>query len=232
MFRGGLAPLFGLVLGVVLVASPGQVRAQPASPPASVAQPPPEQPPVAEPDAGQPAAPARAAGIELLASMGWGASTQGARKMELSPYGASFGLDGGYAWRSGFRLGGYVGYSLGRSVSQTYDPLVGSSFDMSADTSSLNMGLSVDYDVPLQGFVLRYALGIGVTAMFWEFGSEAPRIANYSESPAAGFHLAPGGTLFWPHNSFLGGVGFRYLAQFSDSIPSGFLGELLVGVRL
>jgi len=187
---------------------------------------------VAEPEAGQPAAPARAAGVELLASMGWGASTQDARKMQLSPYGASVGLDGGYAWRSGFRLGGYVGYSLGRSVSQTYDPVVGSSFDMSADTSSLNTGLSIGYDVPLHGFVLRYALGIGVTAMFWDFGGEAPRIANYSESPAAGLHLAPGGTLFWPHNSLLGGVGFRYLAQFSDSIPSGFMGELLVGVRL
>jgi hypothetical protein len=186
--------------------------------------------PVAAPAAGTPA-PARG-GLEILASLGWGASTMEVLNLKLSPYGASVGADVGYIWPSGFRLGAYLGYSLGQSVAQTYDPLVGRTQDLTADTSSLNAGISLSYDVPISCLVLRYSLGLGGTAMNWDFGSRPPNIARYSDTPVDGFHVAPGASLFWRSELLEGGLGFRYLVQANGAIPSGFLGELLVGVRL
>jgi hypothetical protein len=81
--------------------------------------------------------------MEMLARLGWGASTDHGRQLALSPYGVSVALDVGYTWNAGFRLGGYLGYSLGRSVSQQYEPLVGRTIDLTADTSSLNAGISI-----------------------------------------------------------------------------------------
>jgi len=173
-----------------------------------------------------------AGGIEILASLGWGASTMKVLDLDLAPYGASFGADVGYIWPSGFRLGAYVGYSLGQTVSQIYDPLVGRTLDLDAETSSLSTGISFAFDVPVYSFILRYSLGFGGTWMNWDFGAEAPRIARYSESPVDGFHVVPGAALFWRSDLFEAGLGFRYLVQANGAIPSGFLGELLVGVRL
>jgi len=141
-------------------------------------------------------------------------------------------LDVGYLWSSGFRVGGYFGYSLGRVVSQSYDPVIGASFDLTADTSSLNYGLSVAYDVPLYSLLLRYGLGIGATMMSWDFAPMSPNLARYSESPTTGLHVVPGAALLWPCDWFEGGLGFRYLVQANGAIPSGFVGELMVGVKL
>jgi len=210
MRRRAPAPLLWLTVGAVLavLARPQLVQAEPVA---------------AQPDR---------SGIELLASVGWGASTTDVLRLELSPYGTSFGLDVGYRWSSGFRLGGYFAYSLGRSVSQRYDPVVGREYELASDTSSLHTGLSLGYDVPLYALVLRYSLGLGVTLMHWEFAPETPDVARYTESPREGFHVAPGAVLLWPNDWIEGGVGFRYLVQADGAIPSGFLGELLVGIEL
>jgi hypothetical protein len=228
MRRRAPAPLLWLAVGTLLVvlARPRRAQAERASPaPATT------QPRVREAGADPSAHPVRS-GIELLASVGWGASTADVLRLELSPYGTSFGLDVGDRWSSGFRLGGYFGSSLGRSVSQRYDPVVGREYELTSDTSSLNAGLSLAYDVPLYGFVLRYTLGLGVTVMTWEFAPETPDVASYTESPREGFHLAPGAVLLWPNDWFEAGVGFRYLVQADGAIPSGLLGELLVGFVL
>jgi hypothetical protein len=66
--------------------------------------------------------------------------------------------------------------------------------------------------------------------MRYDFAPSSPR--TYGDSPVVGFHFAPGATLLWPYDWFEGGVGFRYLVQVNDAIPSGFLGELLFGVKL
>ena len=90
----------------------------------------------AEPPKDAPVAPATASaetrrldGFELLASAGYGDATSPIRNLELEPYGASFGLDLGYTFPIGFRVGGVVGYGLGRSVEQRHDPAVGNEFD-------------------------------------------------------------------------------------------------------
>lgn len=173
-------------------------------------------------------------GFDLLATVGWGAHTSTLGDLELAPYGASFGVDLGYSWKSGFRLGGYFFHSLGRSLPQHRDPRLGRSFDYTAEASSSNGGLSLGWGVPLYCFVLRYKLSLGVTAMQWAFHTASPAELGFGDdsSPSLGFHLAPGVALLWPYGKFEGGLGFEYLAQIKDTIPSGFIGTLVVGVRL
>lgn len=173
-------------------------------------------------------------GFDALATFGFGAHTGQIVNLELAPYGASFGIDLGYSWRSGFRLGGYFFKSLGRSVEQHRDPRVGREYDFTADASSIDGGLSLGWGVPLYCFVLRYKLSLGVTAMQWDFHDASGVRAGYDESssPTVGMHVAPGVALLWPHGVFLGGLGFDYMAQIKDTIPSGFIGTLFLGVRL
>jgi len=47
-----------------------------------------------------------------------------------------------------------------------------------------------------------------------------------------GFHFAPGAVVLWQHDKLVLGAGFDYLAQIHVTIPSGFLGKLLIGVKL
>jgi len=174
----------------------------------------------------------RPAGIDLMVTGGYGATTDHrSLGLDLAPYGASVGLDVGYAWSFGLRIGAYGEYSVGRSIAQTYNPLVGRPFDLDADTSSVSTGLSVGWDVPIHPLVLRYSVGAGLTVMHTDFGPRQDRTLH-GESPNKGFHLLPGAALLWPHDWFQGGVGFRYLVQVNDAIPSGFLGELILGARL
>ena len=218
--------LLGLVLGAVTVLGSGLARAEAATGSA---------PPAAPVSASDAAAPnPSVAGFSLLAVAGYGASTSDARGMKLSPYGATFGLDAGFTFGFGLRLGSYFSYSLGKAEQNHRDQLVRDGFDFTADTSSLNVGLAVGYDVPLYLLVLRYNLSFGVTSMRWDFGGVDASDVRYGDAkdPNVGFHFAPGLMLLWPQGRFQAGVGFDYLIQTSGTIPSGFLGKLLVGVKL
>lgn len=171
-------------------------------------------------------------GFDLLASAGWGVSTAKVLNVELAPYGASFGVDLGYTWSLGFRFGGYFSKSLGRTVFQHRDPLIGRQFDFNAQSESVNGGLSLGWDVPLASLRLRYTLAFGVTSMRWEFEDVPPTAVRFDVSnPNVGVHFAPGIALLWPYRGFEGGLGFDYLVQAKGTIPSGFVAKLLIGVR-
>jgi hypothetical protein len=189
-----------------------------------------EPAPAAAPPASAPAL----EGWYLLATGGYGASTQNARSMDLAPYGLSFGLDAGYTFAFGLHAGAYFDYSLGHTTAQQRDPLIGREFDYDADTAALNAGVSIAYDVPLYALVLRYKLGLGVTSMSWDFGDVDASDVFYGDvsQPNVGVHVAPGAALLWPLGGFVAGAGFDYLAQVNRSIPSAFLGQLLIGVKL
>jgi len=174
------------------------------------------------------------AGFEVLATAGYGAATMNIGKLDIEPYGASFGLQAGYVWRQGFRLGAYASFGLGRAVEQTYDPFVGRPVELTADTSMTNVGLSVAYDVPLYMLVLRYELKLGASIMSWSFGKGQPNLIEYYslESPTEGIHAAPGVSLILPLDRFECGAGFYYFGQVNDAIPSGFVGLAFAGVKL
>lgn len=171
----------------------------------------------------------------MFASAGWGASTATIGDLELAPYGATFGIDVGYTWPVGFRLGAHFDTALGHGVVQHRDPRIGREFDFTADTSSLNSGFSIGWDLPLYSlFLLRYTLRLGVTAMDWDFGAGRPMAAYFDDAskPAWSLHIAPGVAVLWPYRWFEAGIGFDYLAQAeATGIPSGFMGKVLIGVR-
>ncbi|HEX6272991.1 MAG TPA: hypothetical protein VFZ53_08125 [Polyangiaceae bacterium] len=187
------------------------------------------------PPAASEAGAVKRAGFEILAVGGWGESTADVRNLEMQPYGASAGLDLGYAFRSGFRLGANVGYGAGRTVHQRHDGFRDDDFDVDAESSSVNFALTLGYDVPLSVVLLRYSLGFGATFMRWDLG-EAPAESVWSgvsaSSPTSGAFIAPGVALLLPHGLLQCGVGFDYLVQANGAIPPAFLGKLLVGVKL
>jgi hypothetical protein len=181
------------------------------------------------------AQPARRAGLEILATGGFGESTADIRNLEMQPYGASLGLDFGYVFRPGFRLGANVAYGFGRTVHQRHEGFRGDDFDVDADSSSVSFALALGYDVPLSMFVLRYGLGFGATFMRYDLGdipAESVWSGVSANSPTSGAFVAPGIALLWPHDLLLCGAGFDYLVQANGAIPPGLVGKLLVGVKL
>jgi hypothetical protein len=171
-------------------------------------------------------------GFDFLASAGWGASTATVGELELAPYGTNFGGDIGYTWPVGFRLAAHFDAGLGRGVVHQRDVRRGRDFDFTADTSSLNGGFSMGWDVPLYMLLLRYTVRLGVTSMRWDFGgTRRPVEFDDVSNPVLGLHVAPGVAVLWPYRWFEGGVGFDFMAQANGTIPSGFVGKVLVGVR-
>lgn len=231
--RSALTPTFVAFSCCLRVAA---AHAQPsAQAPDAAAVAKPSLPASNAPSAAPAAAPPSRAGFEVLASFGYGTSTSKVLGVDFQPYSASFGLNFGYTFHSGFRLGGVLGYGLGRKVQQRYEPLVGKPYDLSADSSMVNLATSLGYDVPLSFLVLRYTLNLGVSVMSWNLGDVPPR-SVFSDllatSPTVGVFIAPGLTLLWRRELFECGLGANYLVQSNDAIPPGFLGELLVGVKL
>ena len=223
MFRLRTAlALLSACLGVLALSVPPALAASPGDSASS-------------PPSSSEAGAAERAGFEILAMGGWGESTADVRNLEMQPYGASVGLDLGYAFRSGFRLGATAGYGAGRTVHQRHDGFRDDDFDVDADSSSVNFALTLGYDVPLSVFLVRYSLGFGATFMRWDLG-EIPAESVWSgvsaNSPTSGAFIAPGVALLWPQGLFRCGIGFDYLVQANGAIPPAFLGKLLVGVNL
>ncbi len=231
MHRPSLTRLPWLALAVSSLALGSVAHAAPADTAAST-------PPPASPSASGDAAPmpgkSPLAGFHALALIGYGASTDKVRNIDLEPYGTSFGLKLGYTLGVGAHFGAYFDYSLGRAVTQTYDPLIRRPFELTADASSINAGVTLGWDVPVRFLVLRYELSLGVTSMSWDFGATDPSSVHYGDAknPSIGFHFAPGAALLWPYGRFEGGVGFSYFVEANGTLPNGFVGELLVGVKL
>jgi hypothetical protein len=92
----------------------------------------------------------------------------------------------------------------------------------------------VGYDVPVYFLIVRYSLGLGATSMTWDFGDVDPARVRYGDvsNPNVGFHLSPGLALLWRPGLFETGIGFDYLVQTNGTIPNGFVGKVLVGVKL
>jgi hypothetical protein len=215
--RCALTPaLVGISYLLRVAAAQAEPSVQPPALPSAAVAPSAAVPPseAVPPSGAVPPAPQRLEGFELL---------------------TSFGLDVGYTFRPGFRVGGVVGYGLGRTVKQHHEAVVGDAFDFTADSSTLNIASSLGWDVPLFFLVLRYTVNMGVTVMWWDFGGVPPKLIFRNiatTSPTVGVFVAPGLTLLWRHDLLQCGLGFDYIVQSNGAIPPTFLGELLVGVKL
>jgi hypothetical protein len=174
------------------------------------------------------------AAFGILANIGYGASTAPIGDLDLKPYGTSLGLDAGYTFSIGLRLGAYVTYGLGNQVTEQVDGGLRGPRDVVIDTSSVHTGASFGYDVPLDLLILRYTLNTGVTFMMFHFEGASADAMDFEEtsSPTIGFHFTPGATLLVKRGRMECGVGFDYFVQANYSIPNGFLGKVMLGVAL
>ncbi len=173
------------------------------------------------------------AGFDVLATAGWGTSTTKIAHLNLEPYATTFGLDLGYTFKGGLRLGAYFAYSLGTTEHQNYNPLLGRPLEFDAVTLSMHGGMTLGWDVPVYLLVLRYQLSFGLTAMNWDFGSSKAVVNRFNgaSNPTTSFHFAPGLALLYRAGLFEGGVGFDYFVQTSGIVPSGVVTRALVGVK-
>jgi len=220
---------FGLTAFTAIVLSLAEARAESTAPGAA----PDARSTVAPASKEAPASRSRG-GVYALVGAGYGASTNDVGRLEVAPYAAMFSLNLGYAWRSGFHFGVYGAYGLGSAVTQTYEPRIGESYEVTADASSVHVGLSVGFDVPLDRLLLRYSLGLGASFMSWDFGEQEPNLVEFYslESPSSGVHVMPGLALILPLGSFQCGIGVDYFVQANDGIPYGFVTSALFGVKL
>jgi opacity protein-like surface antigen len=178
------------------------------------------------------ATPPSLAGFEALASVGYGTVTE-LEQLELQPYGPAFGLDVGYTWEIGVRVGVELSYGLGRETSQTYERRRREA-ELTSDGESFTGVVSIGYDLWLRFLILRYSLGLGATWVSWKLTNVQGSFAGYAapEGSKASFVFAPGLTLLWPYEHFECGLGFDYFFQAEAQAPSGIVGQLLVGMKL
>lgn len=192
--------------------------------------------PAVSPEAAAAAAPppVKVPGFNILLTLGYGKSTDEVYGLQLEPYAFGFGLDFGYTWAFGFRLGGYASYSPGRDITQKVTPLGGVAVEVTSDTTSVSGGLSIGYDVPLYFLILRHTVNLGMSWMSWDFGERPwpPLGLTAGETSTVGFNVVPGLTLLWPYGKFECGLGFDYFVQTNFKLPNAAVGKLVVGLKL
>jgi hypothetical protein len=225
LLRVGFAPAVFVAAGLLFIE--GTARAEAPAPTATVSA---ESP---TPSGTSKTPDKSLAGFDVLANAGWGTATMNVAHLNLEPYATSFGLDLGYTFKGGLRMGAYFMYSLGKTEHQNYNPLLGRPLEFDAVTSSVHGGMTFGWDVPLCMLVLRYQLSFGLSAMNWDFGSSKSVVHRFNgaSNPTTSFHFAPGLALLYRAGLFEGGVGFDYFVQTSGIIPSGVVTRALVGVK-
>ena len=153
--------------------------------------------------------PRKVEGFELLGMLGYGAVV---RESTHHPFGATVGVDFGYTWPVGLRIGTDVSYGFGRR--EEYTRWTGE-VD-STHYSSLTFGVSVGYDVLLSSSLkLRAAGDAGGLALF-----------NRDEGDLDGgwFYLGPRVALIWNYRAFEFGVQSKYLFTSPNCLQVGLIG--------
>lgn len=175
------------------------------------------------------------AGFDILAVAGYGYSTTKVNGLEIEPFGGMFGLDIGYTFNSGFRLGARTSYGLGRSIAQNYDQLLRDDIPLTSDASSLTTALTIGYDLKVYALVLRHSIGIGFNWLKWDLGDiPYTSFAGYSPMKGSMFGglIDPSLALLWQTSHFQCGVSIHYFVPFTEQVPGALVTEALVGVRL
>jgi len=153
--------------------------------------------------------PRKVAGFELLGMLGYGAVIG---ESTHHPFGATVGVDFGYTWPVGLRIGTDASYGFGRREEYTrWNGEVDSTH-----YSSLTFGISVGYDVLLSSSLkLRAAGDAGGLALF-----------NRDEGDLDGgwFYLGPRVALIWNYRAFEFGLQSKYLFTSPNCLQVGLIG--------
>lgn len=149
-------------------------------------------------------------GFELAGTLGYGVAvglwTAGERKVD--PYGVTPGLDFGYTWPFGFRIGTDASYGFGRRIENS--DWKGEVYTTHA--SSFTWGASFGYDFFLSSFTLRGAIDGGL-ALYFDQGDASPS-----------FYVGPKVAFIWQYRAFEFGFQAKYLWAVPSAIQVGLMG--------
>jgi hypothetical protein len=143
--------------------------------------------------------PRKVEGFELLGSLGYAITVRdwSFNDKKIDPFGVLVGLDFGYTFPFGLRLGSDAVYGFGRTIESTdWRGEVSTT-----DSSSFAWSASVGYDLMLSSsFRLRGAADAGLLVLFYESEDEA----------GVGMNLGPKLALIWQSRAFELGLQSRW----------------------
>lgn len=146
----------------------------------------------------------KVAGFELVGTLGYGVAVG---NETFDPFGATVGLDFGYTFFFGLRIGTDASYAFGRRMK--YTNWRGET--ITTDSSSFTWGGSVGYDLLLSSFRLRGAADGGLLA-YYDEGSAAP-----------GIYFGPKVALIWQYRAFELGLQIKYLVTLPEAVQVGLM---------
>jgi hypothetical protein len=138
--------------------------------------------------------PRKVEGFEVLGTLGYGVAVG---DLEFDPYGVMVGLDLGYTFPFGLRIGTDASYGFGHRSEQT----LSTGRVVTTDASGFIWGGSVGYDLLLSSFRLRGAVDSGLVFFKNEGGV----------TPGAAYYIGPSLALIWQYRAFELGLQSRYL---------------------
>jgi hypothetical protein len=174
--------------------------------------------------AGASAAEPKVDGFDVLGSVGYGTATDNytAAGLEGDPFGFMLGVDAGYTFRFGLRLGLIYTHGFGRDSEGARTGVGGTENLVNTHHRSDMMGATVGYDWLLDPIRLRASLDGGVSYFI--------RTTDSGDLPTAvTLVAAPGFAALWQFGPLELGAGLK--CYFQRGGP-GFSGSLMAGARL
>ena len=174
--------------------------------------------------AGASAAEPKVDGFDVVGNVGYGTATDNytAAGLKGDPFGFMLGVDAGYTFRFGLRLGVIYTHGFGRDSEGTRTGMGGTESPMQTHHRSDMMGATVGYDWLLDPIRLRASLDGGVSFFI--------RTTDSGDLPTGVTLLAaPGFAALWQLGPLELGPGLK--CYFLSSGP-GFSGSLMAGARI
>ena len=156
--------------------------------------------------------PRKVEGFELVGSLGYTIASRDwtLNDQKIDPFGVLVGLDFGYTFPFGLRLGTDAVYGIGRTIESTnWKGEVSTTH-----SSSFTWGASVGYDLMLpSSFRLRGAADAGLLVYFY-----------YKGDAGVGVYVGPKVALIWQYRAFELGLQGRWLMLYPGALQVGLMG--------
>lgn len=172
---------------------------------------------------GASAAEHRVNGFDVVGNVGYGTATDNytAAGLKGDPFGFMLGVDTGYTFRSGLRLGLFYTHGFGRNAEGKRTDSGGIEYPVYTHHRSDMMGATVGYDWLLDPIRLRASLDAGLSLFI--------RTTDSGDLPTGLTLLAaPGFAALWQLGRLELGAGLK--CYFQSGGP-GFSGSLMAGTR-
>ncbi len=160
-------------------------------------------------------------GADVVGNVGYGVGSDNYSE-DADPLGFMLGVDAGYTFRLGLRLGVNYTHGFGRKVDGTRT-VAGIEYPVHTHHRSDMLGGSVGYDLLLDPIRLRGSLDVGL--IFFNGPDDVADLAGVT------YLLAPGLAALWQLDPLELGAGVKYYGFLGEGGGLGFAGSLIAGAR-